>query len=232
MWLENYNNLTNAEKERFAKLVNYLLNKTFVTREIFETKDKIGKINADYRFIEKYYDLFEGYLKVINYVLKTDEIIGVIYLENDYGYNKLRLDKLTTLILFTLRVIYDEEKEKNATSSVVYISTASLIYKLLELKIVTKKPTMKDMLESIRLLINQNVLTKIEGNIEDSACQLAILPTILLVVSNEKIDAIYSMVFQEEKELPINLNQEIDDSVFNLESEVTSNETTEENSIN
>ena len=30
MWLENYNNLTNAEKERFAKLVNYLLNKTFI----------------------------------------------------------------------------------------------------------------------------------------------------------------------------------------------------------
>ena len=217
MWLDNYNNLTNAEKERFAKLTNYLLSKTFVTREIFETKDKLGKINADYRFIEKYYDLFEGYLKVINYILKTDEAIGVIYLENDYGYNKLRLDKLTTLILFTLRTIYDEEKEKNATSSVVYITTASLIYKLLELKLVSKKPTMKDMVESIRLLTTQNILTKIEGNIEDSACQLAILPTILLVVSNEKIDAIYSMVFQEEKELPINLNQEVDDSVFNLE---------------
>ena len=232
MWLEDYNNLTNAEKERFSKLTNYLLNKTFVTREIFETKDKLGKINADYRFIEKYYDLFEGYLNVINYTLKTDEVIGVIYLENEYGYNKLRLDKLTTLVLFTLRTIYDEEKEKNATSSVVYISTASLIYKLLELKIISKKPTMKDMVESIRLLITQNVLTKIDGNIEDSACQLAILPTILLVVSNEKIDAIYSMVFQEEKELPINLNQEIDDSVFNLESEVKTNEITEENSIN
>ena len=232
MWLDNYNNLTNGEKERFSKLANYLLNKTFVTREIFETKDKLGKINADYRFIEKYYDLFEGYLKVMNYILKTDEVLGIIYLENDYGYNKLRLDKLTTLVLFTLRTIYDEEKEKNATSSVVYISTASLIYKLLELKIVSKKPTMKDMVDSIRLLINQNVLTKIEGNIEDSACQLAILPTILLVVSNEKIDAIYSMVFQDEKELPINLNQEVDDSVFNLESEVTNNETTEENSIN
>lgn len=217
MWLDNFNNLTNAERERFAKLVNYLLNKTFVTREIFETKDKIGKINADYRFIEKYYDLFEGYLKVIGYAMNTDEAIGVIYLENEYGFNKLRLDKLTTLILFTLRTIYDEEKEKNATSSVVYITTASLIYKLLELKIVAKKPTMKDMVDSIRLLVNQNILTKIEGSIEESSCQLAIMPTILLVVSNEKIDAIYSMVFQEEKELPINLNQEVDDSVFNLE---------------
>lgn len=217
MWLDTYNNLTNAEKERFSKLVNYLLNKTYVSREIYESKDKIGKINADYRFIEKYYDLFEGYLKVINYTIKTDEVIGVIYLENEYGYNKLRLDKLTTLVLFTLRCVYDEEKEKNATSSVVYITTASLIYKLLELKIVSKKPTTKDIIESIRLLITQNILTKIEGSIDDSACQLAILPTILLAVSNEKIDAIYSMVFQEEKELPINLNQEVDDSVFNLE---------------
>ena len=61
MWLDTYNNLTNAEKERFAKLVNYLLTKTFVTREIFESRDKIGKINADYRFIERYITLFEGY---------------------------------------------------------------------------------------------------------------------------------------------------------------------------
>ena len=233
MWLDTYNNLTNGEKERFAKLVNYLLNKTFVCREIHETRDKLGKINADYRFIEKFYDLFDGYLKVINYKLVTDEVLGVIYLENEYGYNKLRLDKLTTLVLFTLRTIYDEEKEKNATSSVVYITTASLIYKLLELKIVAKKPTMKDIVESIRLLVNQNILTKIEGNMEDSACQLAILPTILLVVSNEKIDAIYSMVFQDEKELPINLNQEVDDSVFNLDQkEATTNEVIEENSAN
>jgi len=79
---------------------------------------------------------------------------------------------------------------------------------------------MKNITDSLRILVTQNILTKIEGSLDDSACQLAILPTILLIVSNEKIDAIYSMVFQDEKELPINLNQEIDDSVFNLEQEV------------
>ena len=40
------------------------------------------------------------------------------------------------------------------------------------------------------------------------------------------------MVFQDEKELPINLNQEVDDSVFNLTEGGTTNETVEENSIN
>ena len=63
-----------------------------------------------FNLYEKYYDMFEGYLKVMNYKLTTDEVLGVIYLENDYGYNKLRLDKLTTLVLFTLRTVYDEEK--------------------------------------------------------------------------------------------------------------------------
>ena len=51
-------------------------------------------------------------------------------------------------------------------------------------------------------------------------------------LKERKIDAIYSMVFQDEKELPINLNQEVDDSVFNLSEGVTTNEIVEENSIN
>lgn len=219
MWLDEYNELNNGERERFARLVNYLLNKTYLTREIYEGKQVIGKINADYRFLERYITLFEGYLNVINYRLTIDEDLGVAYINNDYGYNKMRLDKLTTLVLFTLRTIYDEEREKNASKGIVYLSIASLVYKLLELKIVSKKPTMKDITDSVRLLVNQNILTKIEGSLDDSSCQVAILPTILLAVSNEKIDAIYSMVFQNEKELedaPKYANQEIDDTVFNL----------------
>ena len=62
--------------------------------------------------MERYFDIFSDYLKVINFDLKIDEALGFIYLDNEYGYNKLRVDKLTTLILFTLRNIYDEEKEK------------------------------------------------------------------------------------------------------------------------
>jgi hypothetical protein len=70
---------------------------------------------------------------------------------------------------------------------------------MLELKIVDKKPTMKDMTSSLRLLVNQNILAKLEGDIEKSTCLFGILPTIMQVVSNEKIDAIYSMVFADEE---------------------------------
>lgn len=214
MWLEKYNNLTNAEKERFSKVACYLLSKNYVTREIYENKDKIGKINADYRFIERYFDIFSDYLKVINFNLKINETYGFIYLENDFGYNKLRVDKLTTLVLFTLRNIYDEEKEKNTISNVVYLTVGSLVYKLLELNIVAKKPTMKDISDTLRLLVNQNVIARIEGLVDESTCLIAILPTITHIVSNEKIDAIYSMIYSENEEETV--EHEVGEEIFNL----------------
>ena len=66
------------------------------------------------------------------------------------------------------------------------------------LRKINQNQAMKDIVDSLRLLVNQNILTKIEGSIDESSCQLAILPTILLAVSNEKVDAIYSMVFQND----------------------------------
>ena len=162
MWIEHYNELADIEKERFASVCAFLLSKSFLTREVYENKSKIGKINADYRFVERYLDIFEGYFKIMGYRVLNNEMFGFIYLENDYGYNRMRLDKLTTLILFTLRTIYDEEKEKNATSNVVYLNVGSLIFKLLDINVVSKKPTIKEMSYSLRLLINHNVITKIE----------------------------------------------------------------------
>ncbi len=216
MWIEHYNELADIEKERFASVCAFLLSKSFLTREVYENKSKIGKINADYRFVERYLDIFEGYFKIMGYRVLNNEMFGFIYLENDYGYNRMRLDKLTTLILFTLRTIYDEEKEKNATSNVVYLNVGSLIFKLLDINVVSKKPTIKEMSDSLRLLINHNVITKIEGSIEDSACLIAIMPTILEVVSNEKINAIYDMVFGESDKAKASIEIEEDLEVFNL----------------
>jgi hypothetical protein len=57
MWYNDYANLNNSEKERFRKVVNYLLNKSFMLREIYEQRDRVGKINADYRFVERNFEL-------------------------------------------------------------------------------------------------------------------------------------------------------------------------------
>ena len=226
MWLEKYNEMSDSEKERFAKVACYLLNKNYLTRDLFEKNEKIAKINPDFRFAERFFDVLRDYFVVINFELKINNSYGFFYLENTHQYNKLRLDKLTTLILFALRSIFDEEKEKNSYGNVVYITMGGFIYKLLDMKIVNKKPTIKEIATSFRLLINQNVISKISGEVESSKSSYAILPTITHIVSNEKIDVMYSMLFEEEIKKEEEEEKQInpEDDILNSSLEVNNNE--------
>ena len=73
---------------------------------------------------------------------------------------------------------------------------------------------MKDISDTLRLLVNQNVIARIEGLVDESTCLIAILPTITHIVSNEKIDAIYSMIYSENEEETV--EHEVGEEIFNL----------------
>lgn len=198
MWNEKYDLLTNNEKERFTKIVNYILNKTFLLRETYEEKDRIGKISADYRFFERNFELFQDYLDIAGYSISKDDAEGIISITNIYFTNLLRVDKFTTLFLLTLRQMYDEEKEKAPSSNAIFVRGSDIIIRMIDNKLLTKKPAIKDMTDVLRLLIRHNVIAKFDGNIEDSNVILTIYPTILKVVSNEKITAIYDNMFKKD----------------------------------
>lgn len=200
MWLQDFEMLANAEQERFRKIANYLLNKTFILREVYEQRDRIGKINADYRFLERNLPLFSDYLDYAGYTINKDDTYGIISISSRYEYNVVRLDKFTTLLLLTLRTIYDEEREKNATRNVVFIRVSDVLLRMIEDKLVLKKPTIKDTVDALRQLIRHNIISRLEGQIEDPTCLITIYPSIIKVVSNEKISAIYSVMFKENEE--------------------------------
>lgn len=186
--------LSNAEKEKFTKTVNYLLNHTYILKEIYENHDKVGKINADYRFVERFYDRYQKLLNILGYDVEKNDDDGIISVNNRYDYNYLKLDKYTTLMLLTLRLIYIEEKEKNNSKNVVFVSTSDIIVRMLENKSLAKKPTIKDNVNALRTLIRHNIIAKYDGNIEDGNATFVIYPTIASLVSNEKLNAIYAIL--------------------------------------
>ena len=195
---KNYENFSDAEKERFSKMANYLLNRTFVTRETYEAKDKIGKINADYRFIERNIETFNLFFGIAGYELSKDDSDGIITINSLYPTNLLRLDKFSTLVLLTLRQIYDDAMEKAASRNVTFVSISDLIVKMIDNKYIAKKPTVVSMVETLRTLIRHNIIARYDGSLEDSSAILTIYPTICKVVSNEKINIIYNNLFKEE----------------------------------
>lgn len=200
MWLDRYNVMSSIDKERFSELVNELLNRNYILAYHYDNKNRTRRPNSNYNFLVKNFEIFEEYFKLANYVLKRDDDYHVISLSNEAGYNHERIDKLTTIFLFTLRLMYDEEKEKASTSEVVYTTTAQVIYKMMELELITKKPTIKDTVESLRFAINHNIITRLDKTIDNMAAQLVILPTILFTISNEKINAIFQIMFNKGNE--------------------------------
>ena len=198
MWYNDYLNFNNSEKERFRKVVNYLLNKSHMLREIYEQRDRVGKINADYRFVERNFELIESYLEFAGYKVEKDDANGIISIHSLYEFNQTRLDKFTTLMLLSMRSIYDDAKEQNSSKSSVFVRVSDIIVKMLDDKLLAKKPTVKETSDALRMLARHNVIAKFEGNLEDpNNCTITLYPTILKIVSNEKLTSIYNTLFKE-----------------------------------
>jgi len=195
--------LKNQEKERFSKVTNYLLNKTFILRETFEAKDRVGKISADYRFVERNLELFSEYLTLSGYTVEKDDRNGIISVKNIFEGNLMQVDKFTTLMLLSLRQIYDQKLEGNNPTKVIFISVGDVVIHMLENKLLTKKPTIKETVESLRILLRHNLIGRFDGNLENSNMIITLYPTILKVVSNEKISIIYKNIFNQESDSTI-----------------------------
>ncbi len=193
MWLELYERLTNSEKEEFRRLLSSLLSHTFLIRDIYDTKESLMIVNPEYRFVERNFELFMEYLSFGGWALQKDSNYGVISLTNVYEYNRVRLDRNTTLILYTLRLIFEEEREKVALRNEILTTVANTVHKMITLGLIKKKPSDKDLSEAFRQLDNYRVIQKIVGSWEDAESKLLILPSILFIVTNERISKLSEM---------------------------------------
>jgi hypothetical protein len=199
MWIENYEKLSNSEREEFKRLANVLLSRTFVTRDYFDLKDAMMKINSEYRFIERHFELFSGYLSYSGWEIRKDNQYGIISVENIYEYNRLKLDRFSTFILYTIRLIYEEERERISLRNEIMTTTGQIVHKMITLNIFKKKPSDREISEGLRLLSYHSLIQKISGVWESADAKILILPSILFVVSNEKISRIYELLDNSEE---------------------------------
>ena len=105
MFSEEFLKMPPSDQSEFSTVINKLLLKGFIVRDVFDTREKIIRINPDYRFIERYFDIVNDYLKYSGWVVEKDYVLGVIALNNLNTENRIRLDRETSLILFALRLI-------------------------------------------------------------------------------------------------------------------------------
>lgn len=216
---ERYNRLTMTEKESFSRIINQLLASTFLLVEIYDPAEGMTRVNRDYLFVERNFELFQEYLMMSGFQLERDTGYGVIYLKSSYDGNRVHFDKLATVMIYTLRLIYEEERAKLNLAKEVIITTSDLVQKLITVGALKKKPANKELHTALVRLNRFRIIQKLEGSWEAPGTRLLILPTILFVVSNEQISNIARLVDRKESEADTDFgeNPENDDAIMDEE---------------
>lgn len=198
MFEEAFEKLNLTEQEAFRRIVNWLLAHTYLLQGTYAFEDNMNRTNPDYLFVERNFELFQDYLEYAGFRLERDSNYGVIFLSSSYEFNRVKLDKATTLMLYVLRLIYEEEREKLSLSRDIFTTTGDLVHKMLSLGVIKRKPANLTLRDSLRTLNRFRIVEKVDSPWENADTRLLILPTILFIVTNERISNMYQLIDEEE----------------------------------
>lgn len=200
MSVADINNYTQKEIEQFKSVCNQLLGRTFIVKTIYRP-DKGNINNPDYLFLSQHYEDIRDYLLLIDWQLHKDDFNGYFYVLNTEEANKLSLNKTSTCILLALRMIYDENKDRMGLEHDVLCTVRDVLEKVVtDYAILSTRPNMDEVRRALSIMDDHNIIQKIDKKYSQKDCRFVILPTILTVVSSEKLNAIVSQIRKEEEE--------------------------------
>jgi hypothetical protein len=193
----------------FTTVCNHLLGQTFLLRTTYQP-DGTNINNPEYTFLTLHSEIVKNYLSLLGWELHQDEYNGYFYVINNLEANKLTLSSKPTAILLALRLIYDENSERAGLFQDVLCEVREVLEKLVtDFGIFRRKPNMNEFRQSMKVLEDHNIIQKLDGKYTDSDCRFTILPTVLTVVSAEKLNALVINLRKEEED-----SEEADEGTF------------------
>lgn len=194
-----FDTATQKELEQFKAVCNQLLSRTYVVRTLYKPGD--GRVNnPDYVFLSTHYEAIRDYLALLDWDLRKDDLNGYFYVLNTDEANRCNLNKKETAILLAIRMIYEENIERLGLEQDAICTVRDVLEKVVtDYAILAAKPNMDEVKRALTLLDNHSVIQRLEGKYNQGSCKFAILPTVLSVVSSEKLNAIVSTLRKEEE---------------------------------
>jgi hypothetical protein len=196
MFQEDYDKLSRGDKELFSETINDLLYQCFIVRKSYDRKNHMFRADPDYLFIERHYSMFEDYLTYMDMQLSKSDEDGVIFLSSGAERNHLRVDTVTTLLIYAIRSYYEGQIAKAPEETEVLMTYGALSSFLQEtgLSNLTKRLSSSVIAASLRSLDSFNIIAKANGNYGDPSYSFFVLPTIRYVISSEKMNALYDFL--------------------------------------
>ena len=199
MFAEEYGKMNTTEQDQFAACVQFFLGHTYMVENEYDFVEDIKKSNKNYLFVERKFDLFQEYLGYSGFHLNIDRNYGVISLHSDFDGNREHFDPLTTKLILTLRLMFDEHRENVSLSPEIFVTVYEIHQKMMTLGAIQKKIPNNTLRDSLRKIASYMVIQKKSGNWYDPDTIILIQPSILFIVSNEQLTNIQKIADVDEE---------------------------------
>ena len=182
LFSEAYGLLKEKEKEDFSRICNKFIHETFIIK---------GKDNErnDYYFVQENLTLFKLYFAVIDFDVILDVGKGIIFIRTLADHNRVRLTKFETVILLILRKYYYTKSKEITSTSKVIVSLEDIVTEVRVTQIFNRDKQMATYRNALKNLRQYKVIDYEKRYVQPES-NIEILPSILLVITQEDINAI------------------------------------------
>ena len=177
---EEFRQLGQTEQATFSRIVNKLLNRTFVVKTLKAD-------NPDYFFISEHRDLFDSWFDIIDYEMVHDVANGFHWIRTTMDHSRLRLSKFDTALILVLRLLYHTKSKEVTSQDRIEVSLADIVDRFRTGKFFGEDKKMTYFDQSLRMLRSRMIVDFKCTRLNDSVT-IRILPTILAVVRADDME--------------------------------------------
>ena len=181
---------TDAQREKFRSIANRLLNSCFIVKN----KQNTNKESRSYYFfIMQHKKEFNDFFEMLNYEVLYDEIQCVIGLKNLQGTGRIQLNKIESILLLILRVLFLQKKnDLNQQSDDIVVTMQEINDKYATLDVKNKPNLDKNTeINFVRLFKRFNLIDNLDRDVNQSDARIVIYPSILMAVPVENVNSYY-----------------------------------------
>jgi hypothetical protein len=175
-FFNQFQKLTETEKEKFSRICNKILDKNFLIRQKESDKE-------DYFFVVGHLTLFQNYFMLMDYMVTHYEADQIVALSTEANRNRTRLRRNDTIMLLVLRLLYQKKSKEATQLDQILVSVKDIQEELDRTSLFKGKIPKTELQTTMRMLKSYSLIDFQSSNLINDDTRVEIYPSLLRVVN-------------------------------------------------
>ena len=175
-FFNQFQKLTETEKEKFSRICNKILDKNFLIRQKESDKE-------DYFFVVGHLTLFQNYFMLMDYMVTHYEADQIVALSTEANRNRTRLRRNDTIMLLVLRLLYQKKSKEATQLNQILVSVKDIQEELDRTSLFKGKIPKTELQTTMRMLKSYSLIDFQSSNLINDDTRVEIYPSLLRVVN-------------------------------------------------